>query len=147
MEVKKMLILAALTASLFANDIIVKNSANSVEKTVNRIQNIVTKKGFTVFAVIDHQTGANKVRMQLPPSKEIIFGNPKMGTPLLQENMQAGLDLPIRILVYQDRDKRSKIAYRDGEWLVSEHNLSNKKLLNKMNFTLDNITTEAGRKQ
>ena len=144
---KKMLILAALTASLFANDIIVKNSDNSVEKTVNRIQNIVTKKGFTVFAVIDHQAGANKVRMQLPPSKEIIFGNPKMGTPLLQENMQAGLDLPIRILVYQDRDKRSKIAYRDGEWLVSEHNLSNKKLLNKMNFTLDNITTEAGRKQ
>lgn len=146
MEVKKMLILAALTASLFANDIIIKNSVNSVEKTVNKIQNIVTKKGFTVFAVIDHQAGANKVRMKLPPSKEIIFGNPKMGTPLLQEKMQAGLDLPIRILVYQDTDLKSKIAYRDGEWLVSEHNLSNRKLLNKMNFTLDNITTEAGRK-
>ena len=146
MEVRKILLLTALTASLFANDIIIKDSANSVEKTVNKIQNIVTKKGFTVFAVIDHQAGANRVRMQLPPSKVIIFGNPKMGTPLLQENLQAGLDLPIRILVYQDKEMKSKIAYRDGEWLVSEHNLSKKKLLNKMNFTLDNITTEAGRK-
>lgn len=146
MEVRKFIFLTALTASLFANDIIVKDSLNSVEKTVNKIQNIVTKKGFTVFAVVDHQAGANKVRMQLPPSKEIIFGNPKIGTALLQENMQAGLDLPIRILVYQDKDLKSKIAYRDGEWLVAEHNLSNKKLLNTMNFTLDNITTEAGRK-
>ncbi len=143
---RKIILLTALTASLFADDIIIKKSDNSVEKTVNKIQNIVTKKGFTVFAVIDHQAGANRVRMQLPPSKEIIFGNPKTGTPLLQENMLAGLDLPIRILVYQDKDLKSRIAYRDGEWLVSEHNLSNKKLLNTMNFTLDNITTEAGRK-
>ena len=142
---KKFLLLLALGSTLFANDIIIKNATNSVEKTMNKLENIVSKKGFTTFAIINHQAGANKVRMQLAPSREIIFGNPKMGTLLMQENMQAGLDLPIRILVYQDADKMTKIAYRDGSWLSSEHNLTKIKLINKMNFVLDNITTEAGR--
>lgn len=145
MEMKKVILIMALGLSLFANDIIVKNSTKSVEATMNKLQNIVSKKGFTVFAVVDHQAGATKVRMKLAPSKEIIFGNPKMGTVLMQENMQAGLDLPIRVLVFQDKNKKTKIAYRDGAWLDAEHNLTKKKLLNKMNFALDNITTEAGR--
>lgn len=145
MEMKKFILIAALAVGLFANDITLKSSNKSVEATMNKLQNIVTKKGFTVFAVVDHQAGATKVRMKLPPSKEIIFGNPKMGTMLMQEKMEVGLDLPIRVLVFQDKDQKTKIAYRDGTWLDSEHNLTKKKLLNKMNFTLDNITTEAGR--
>ena len=142
---RKVILIAALAVGLFANDIILKDSSNSVEATMNKLHNIVSKKGFTVFAVIDHQAGAAKVRMALAPSKEIIFGNPKMGTMLMQEKMEVGLDLPIRILVFEDKDKKTKIAYRDGEWLNSEHNLTKKKLLNKMNFALDNMTTEAGR--
>ena len=142
---RKIILIAVLAVGLFANDIIVKNSNNSVEATMNKLQNIVTKKGFTVFAVVDHQAGATKVRMKLPPSKEIIFGNPKMGTMLMQEKMTVGLDLPIRVLVFQDEKKKTKIAYRDGRWLDAEHNLTKKKVLNKMNFTLDNMTTEAGR--
>ena len=142
---RKVILIAALAVGLFANDIILKDSSKSVEATMNKLHNIVSKKGFTVFAVIDHQAGAAKVRMALAPSKEIIFGNPKMGTMLMQEKMEVGLDLPIRILVFEDKDKKTKIAYRDGEWLNSEHNLTKKKLLNKMNFALDNMTTEAGR--
>ena len=145
MEVRRFLLLLTLAGTLLANDIIVKEASDSVEKTMNKLENIVSKKGFTVFAIINHQAGANKVRMQLAPSREIIFGNPKMGTLLMQENMQAGLDLPIRILVYQDAKKTTKIAYRDGSWLSSEHNLTKIKLINKMNFVLDNITTQAGR--
>ena len=142
---RKVILIAALAVGLFANDIILKDSSKSVEATMNKLHNIVSKKGFTVFAVVDHQAGAAKVRMELAPSKEIIFGNPKMGTMLMQEKMEVGLDLPIRILVFEDKDKKTKIAYRDGEWLNSEHNLTKKKLLNKMNFALDNMTTEAGR--
>ena len=142
---RKLLLLLALGVSLFANDIIIKNSSQSVERTMNKLQNIVGKKGFTVFTVINHQKGADKVRMKMRPSEEIIFGNPKMGTVLMQENMLVGLDLPIRILVFQDQDLKTKIAYRDGTWLSSEHNVTKKKLINKMNFVLDNITTEAGR--
>ncbi len=145
MEMRKLLLLVALAAGLFANDIIIKNSNKSVDATVNKLQNIVNKKGFTVFAVVDHQAGATKVRMKLAPSKQIIFGNPKMGTTFMLENMEVGLDLPIRVLVFQDENKQTKIAYRNGTWLNAEHNLTKKKLINKMNFTLDNMTTEAGR--
>lgn len=142
---RKVVLIISLAVSLFANDIIVKNANKSVEATMNKLQNIITKKGFTVFAVVDHKAGARKVRMELAPSKEIIFGNPKMGTMLMQEKMEVGLDLPIRILVFEDKNKKTKIAYRDGSWLDSEHNLTKKKLLNKMSFALDNMTTEAGR--
>ena len=142
---RKLLLVLAVGASLLANDIIIKNSNKTVEKTMDKLQNIVDKKGFTVFCVINHQKGADKVRMKMPQAEEIIFGNPKMGTTLMLENMQAGLDLPIRVLVYQDKKLKTKIAYRDGTWLSNEHNLSKKKLINKMNFVLDKITTEAGR--
>ena len=142
---KKVLLIAAMGLSLFANDIIIKNSQQTVERTMDKLQNIVNKKGFTVFAVINHQLGADKVRMKMRPSEEIIFGNPKMGTVLMKENMVTGLDLPIRVLVFQDEALKTKIAYRDGTWLSAEHNLSKQKLINKMNFVLDNITTEAGR--
>lgn len=145
MEMKKLLLIAVMGLSLFGNDIVVKNSKKTVEATMDKLQNIVNKKGFTVFAVINHQLGADKARMKMAPSEEIIFGNPKMGTIIMQENMQAGLDLPIRILVYQDADEKTKVAYRDGTWLQNEHNITKIKLINKMNFVLDNITTEAGR--
>ncbi len=145
MEMRKLLLIAVAALSLFANDIIIKNSNKSVEATMDKFQNIVDKKGFTVFAVVDHQAGADKVRMKLAPSKEIIFGNPKMGTVLMQEKMEVGLDLPIRVLVFQDKNLKTKIAYRNGDWLGEEHNLTKKKLLNKMNFALDKMTTEAGR--
>ena len=145
MEMKKIVLLAILVSGLWANEIIVKHSNKTVEATMEKLENIVSKKGFTVFARINHQAGANKVRMKLSPSLELIFGNPKMGTILMQENPMVGLDLPIRVLVFEDKDKRTKIAYRDGDWLNAEHNLTNIKLLNRMNFTLDEITTEAGR--
>ncbi len=142
---KKIILLAILVSGLWANAIIVKHSNKTVEATMEKLENMVSKKGFTIFARINHQAGANKVRMKLPPSLELIFGNPKMGTILMQENPMVGLDLPIRVLVFEDKDKSTKIAYRDGDWLNAEHNITQTKLLNRMNFTLDDITTEAGR--
>lgn len=145
MEMRKIILLALLVSGLWGNEIIVKHSNKTVEATMEKLENIVSKKGFTIFARINHQAGANKVRMKLSPSLELIFGNPKMGTMLMQENPMVGLDLPIRVLVFEDKDKSTKIAYRDGDWLNAEHNLTQTKLLNRMNFTLDDITTEAGR--
>lgn len=142
---RKIILLAILVSGLWGNEIIVKHSNKTVEATMEKLENIVSKKGFTIFARINHQAGANKVRMKLSPSLELIFGNPKMGTMLMQENPMVGLDLPIRVLVFEDKDKSTKIAYRDGDWLNTEHNLTQTKLLNRMNFTLDDITTEAGR--
>jgi uncharacterized protein (DUF302 family) len=141
---KKILLLLLLTATLFANNIIVKESHCSVDTTINNIKKIIKKKGLTLFAVINHQGNAAYVNMKLRPSKMIIFGSAKIGTPLMQQDMLVGLDLPIRILVFEDKEGKVKMAYRDGTWLAQKHIIDAPKLVNKLNHALDNITTKAG---
>ena len=140
---KKILVALVLSASLFANDIIVKESAFNVTDTIENIKKIVEAKGFSVFAVINHQQNASNVGMHLNESKVIIFGNPKIGTLLMQEDMQIALDLPLRILVYLDGDKKVKVAYRDGKWIKDHHFLQSENLTNKVNEGLNKITDKA----
>jgi len=142
--VKKLLIILALGVSLLANDIIVKESNCSVDETVDNLKNIVRSKGLSIFAVINHQGNAKQVDMKLNESKMLIFGNPKLGTSLMQQDMKVGLDLPLRILVYVDNDSKVKMAYRDGSWLANKHILNAPKKLQKMNKAMENITTRAG---
>lgn len=139
----KLLLLALLSVALFSNDIVVKKSINSVDRTIQKIKNIVTKKGLTVFTVVDHQANAKNIGMRMRQSKLIIFGNPKIGTRLMQQDVLTGLDLPMKILVYQDVDKKVKVAYRNGSWLKSEHLLLSNKLVSKINNALDKITGKA----
>ena len=142
--VKKLLLIVAFTLSLFANDIIVKESHCSVNATVGHIKNLVSKKGLHVFAVINHSGNANAVGMKLNEAKMVIFGNAKLGTSLMQQDMTVGLDLPLRILVYRDTDGKVKMAYRDGAWLANHHLLNAAKKIKKMNKALDKITDKAG---
>ena len=102
MVMKKILALIFLSISLFANDIIIVKSDYSVDQTIENIKTIVKAKGFGVFATINHQGNAKMVGMNLNESKVIIFGNPKVGTLLMQEDMTIALDLPLRVLVYKD---------------------------------------------
>ncbi len=140
----KVLIILAFTLSVMANDIVLKTSSCSVDATVNNIKNIVRSKGLSVFAIINHHGNAKAVDMKLNESKMVIFGNPKLGTALMQQNMLVGLDLPIRILVYKDTDSKVKMAYRDGSWLKNKHILDAPKKIAKMNGAMDKITTKAG---
>lgn len=133
----------SLTSLLVANDIIVKPSDFSVDETIDNIKRIVKAKGFGVFAVINHQGNAKMVDMTLNESKVIIFGNPKLGTSLMQEDMKVALDLPLRVLVYKDKADQVKIAYRDGSWIKDHHILTSDKLTNKVNKGLDVITDQA----
>jgi len=141
---KKILLLAVMSLSLFANDIIIKESHCSVNKTVQHIKNIVAKKGLHVFAIINHSGNAKAVNMKLNESKMVIFGNPKLGTALMQQDMSVGLDLPLRILVFRDTDGKVKMAYRDGSWLANHHLLNAAQKIMKMNDAMDKITTKAG---
>jgi uncharacterized protein (DUF302 family) len=140
----KILLIVMLSISLFANDIIVKQSNCSVDKTVQNIKNIVTKKGLHVFTVIDHSKNAKTVNMKLNESKLIIFGNPTVGTALMQQDLTVGLDLPIKILVFRDENGEVEMAYRDGSWLNTQHTLNANKKIETMNKALDKITTKAG---
>jgi uncharacterized protein (DUF302 family) len=141
---KKIILIVAFVTSLFANDIIVKESQCSVDKTVENLQKIIKDKGLSIFATIDHQANAKAVDMNMSQAKLIIFGNPKLGTLLMQQNTQIGLDLPLKILVYKDKDSKVKFAYRDGTWLSNNHTLDAPKKIAKINGAMDKITTKAG---
>jgi len=143
MEMKKLLAILAFSGVLLANDIIIKSSDFSVDETIENIKKIVNKKGLTVFTVIDHKTNAAGVNMSLNESKVIIFGNPKVGTLLMQEDMTIALDLPLRILVFQDYENNVKVAYRDGAWIKSHHFLKEDNLIKKVDQGMDKISDKA----
>ena len=141
---KKLLTILVISVSLFANDIIVKESSCSVDKTVNNLKKIVADKGLHVFAIINHSGNAKMVDMKLNESKMIIFGNAKLGTALMQQDMSVGLDLPLRVLVFRDTDGVVKMAYRDGSWLEKKHILNAPKKVKKINNAMNKFTTKAG---
>ena len=134
----------ATTLSLMANDIIIKKSCTDVSTTVQNIKKIVKSKGLAVFATINHSGNAKMVNMKLNASKMIVFGNAKLGTALMQQDMTAGLDLPLRILVYTDTDGATKMAYRDGSWLANKHVLNAPKKEKKINKAMAMFTDKAG---
>lgn len=86
-------------------DMVRVESAHDVATTIDRLEEAVKGAGATVFARIEHAKGAAKVGMELAPSAALIFGNPKLGTPALQGAPTMGVDLPLRVLAYQDGDK------------------------------------------
>jgi len=105
------------------NGLITIHSRNSVKTTVDGLQQHLKAAGVTVFALIDHSAGANSVGMPLRPTQVLIFGNPKAGTPLMQENQTVGIDLPLKILVWEDASGAVSITYDDPKWIAERHNL------------------------
>jgi len=144
MIIKKILLVLLLSIAVQANNIIVKESHCSVNKTVQKLKHIIKKKGLKIFAVINHSGNAKMVNMKLNESKMIIFGNARLGTGLMQQDMTIGLDLPLRILVYKDSDSKVKMAYRDGSWLENKHILNAPKKVAKINKAMDKFTSKAG---
>jgi len=141
---KKITLILVMALSLLANDIIVKESCVDVSTTANNIKEIVTTKGLNVFALINHSGNAQMVDMKLNESKMVIFGNPRLGTALMQQDMTVGLDLPLRILVFKDTDGKVKMAYRDGSWLTSKHILDAPKKEKKINKAMAMFVQKAG---
>jgi uncharacterized protein (DUF302 family) len=95
----------------------------SVKETLDRLEARLKAKNITVFARIDHAAGAASVAMQLRPTELLIFGNPKAGTPLMQSNQTIGLDLPLKILAWQDESGEVWLTYNDPSWLAQRHRL------------------------
>jgi|SRR5579872_50786 len=103
--------------------IVTKPSKHSVEQTVARLKSILESKGITLFALIDHSGEAEKVGMKMLPTKLLIFGNPKGGTPLMLAAPSLAIDLPLKILVWQDAAGTSWISYNSPEYLKERHGL------------------------
>jgi uncharacterized protein (DUF302 family) len=98
-------------------------SNHSVKETMDRLEAVLREKGITLFARIDHAAGAASVDMPLRPTELIIFGNPKAGTPLMQARQSIGIDLPLKMLVWQDAAGKVWLAYNAPAWLARRHGL------------------------
>jgi uncharacterized protein (DUF302 family) len=98
-------------------------SRHSVDETVDKLKTILQSKGVTLFALVDHSGEAEKVGLKMPPTKLLIFGNPKGGTSLMLASPSAAIDLPLKILVAEDPQGKVWISYNDAEYLKERHGL------------------------
>ncbi len=97
------------------------SSRNSVDETVHRLTSLLEKKGIKLFVVVDHSGEAQTVGLQLPPTKLLIFGNPVAGTPIMQAIQTAAIDLPLKLLVWEDEKKQTWISWNTPEYLQQRH--------------------------
>ena len=103
------------------NGIIDKPSNHSVDETVDKLKGILQAKGVTVFALVDHSGEAAKVGMKMPPTKLLIFGNPKAGTPLMVAAPSTAIDLPLKLLVWEDARGKVWVSYNSPAYLQERH--------------------------
>ena len=105
------------------NGIVTIPSAYSVDQTVRKLEEILEAKGVRVFAVVDNSGEAEKAGMQMRPTKLLIFGNPKAGTPLMIASPTAAIDLPLKILVWEDAEGKVRVSFNSVAYLQARHGL------------------------
>lgn len=117
-----MLLIAAINPSAWAENGLVHVSANAdVKASADRLEAILKDKGMTLFNRIDHAAGAAAVGLELADSQLLIFGNPKVGTKLMQCQPSLGLDLPLKVLIWQDPQGQVFLSYSDLGQLKTQH--------------------------
>jgi uncharacterized protein (DUF302 family) len=117
-------------APIADNGIISKPGNHSVDETVEKLKGILQAKGAALFALIDHSGEAAKVGMTMRPTKLLIFGNPKAGTPLMLAAPSSAIDLPLKILVWEDGHSKVWISYNSPQYLQKRHGLPQELLAN-----------------
>ena len=124
------------------NGIVNKPSKHSVEQTVESLSNILKSKGVAVFALIDHSGEAEKVGLKMRPTKLLIFGSPKAGTPLMLAAPSSAIDLPLKLLVWEDAQGKVWVSYNSPEYLRERHGLPQELMQNIA--VVEGLATKAG---
>ncbi len=124
-------------------DLVTLPSAHTAFKTVERLKTLLDQKGIQVFAHIDHATEAKKVKLALRPTQVLIFGNPQAGTPLMQSRQTIGLDLPLRVLIWEDEAGKVWLTYHPVEVLAQRHNLADHEAVKALGAALANLAHAA----
>ena len=117
-------------ASVTKKGIIDKPSNHTVDQTVENLKDILQSKGIKLFALVDHSGEAEKVGMKMRPAKLLIFGSPKAGTPLMLAAPSVVIDLPLKILVWQDDQGKVWVSFNSPEYLKERHGLAQDVLQN-----------------
>lgn len=105
------------------NGLISIKSAHDVKQTADRLESVLKEKSMTVFIRIDHSQGAKKVKKDLRPTELVIFGNPKVGTPLMQCAQSVAIDLPQKALIWEDDAGQVWLSYNDPKYLKERHGI------------------------
>ena len=115
-----------------------------VSTTATRLEGVLVESGMKVFARIDHASGAEKVGESLRPTELVIFGNPKVGTKLMQCSQSVGIDLPMKALIWEDENGIAWVSYNQGGYMKSRHNLEGcDGVIEKINNALKAFSTTA----
>jgi uncharacterized protein (DUF302 family) len=119
-------------------------SAHGAKDTIDRMEREVRSEGMTVFARIDHAAGAKEAGFKLAPTELLIFGSARAGTPLMQARQQFGIDLPLKVLAWEDASGRTWLCYNDPAWLAKRHGLGHEadKTIEGMTASLRAIATK-----
>ena len=120
-------------------------SAHSVAVTADRLERVLAEKGMTLFLRLNHADGAGKVGIELRPTELLIFGNPKVGAPLMANQQPIGIDLPQKMLIWQDESGHVWLTYNDPDYLADRHGLDkNLPSLQKVKKALGAFSRAAG---
>jgi uncharacterized protein (DUF302 family) len=106
------------------------SSNHSVDETVEKLKGILTAKGVTLFALVDHSGEAEKAGLKMPPTKLLIFGSPKAGTPVMLAAPSIAIDLPLKILVWEDTSGKVWVSYNSPTYLKERHHVPDDLLKN-----------------
>ena len=127
-----------------ADELTVKASKYSVKETVDRLTAALKDKGITPVARVDHAAAAKGVGLELKPTEVLLFGNPKLGTPLMQANRHVAIDLPMKVLVWEDDGGKVWIGYTPSETLKTRYKIEGRDdMLKTMAGALDAFASAA----
>jgi len=124
-------------------------SQNNHKESVTKLKQLIQDENLTLFETIDHKANATAVKMNLKPETVVVFGNPRMGTVLMNCNPSMGIDLPLRILVTTNYEGITSFIYTNPEYWSLKHNVKDKNclsILNKAKMALEDLTDKASKK-
>ena len=136
------LLIAGVAASA-ADGLVEVKSAHPPKTTLDRFEAAAKERGLMVFARIDHAAGAQKVGKTLRPTELLIFGNPQGGTPLMECAQSAGIDLPLKALVWEDAQGQSWLGYNDPAWLAQRHGAASCPVVENLKKALSGLADAA----
>lgn len=130
--------------AIAAEGLVIKPSNYSVKETIDRLEAALSEKGLTIFARIDHQAGAAAADLELRPTQLLIFGNPKLGTPLMTSAQTTAIDLPQKALAYEAEDGKVYLTYNDIGYLQARHGIEGRdEVIGKIRGALGKFTDAA----
>jgi len=129
------------TITSIKDQLISKKSIHNADSTFTKLKEIITSKGLTIMAEVPHDKAAASVDLELRPTRLLIFGNPKVGTLLMQSEQKIGIDLPLKVLVHENEQEETYVSYFNASFLASRYGITDKaEVVAKVNGALDGIT-------